>query len=98
MDNALDLSKKLYISVNIFKDENKDTLDKLEHLPASCYESAQALKKQKDIFMQYGVFTEGMLDGIIGGLEAYNDYQISEKLYGKTEEIRKLVDSYIHVA
>ncbi|MFZ2497905.1 MAG: glutamine synthetase family protein [Methanosarcina sp.] len=98
MDNALDLSKKLYISVNIFKDENKATLDKLEHLPASCYESAQALKKQKDIFMQYGVFTEGMLDGIIGGLEAYNDYQISEKLYGKTEEIRKLVDSYIHVA
>lgn len=98
MDNALELSKKLYIDVNIFKDEHKDRLEQLEHLPASCYESAQALKAKKDIFMQYEVFSEGMLDGIIKELEAFNDYQISEKLYGKTEEIRKLVDNYIHVA
>lgn len=98
MDNALELSKKLYIDVNIFKDEHKDRLAQLEHLPASCYESAQALKAKKDIFMQYEVFSEGMLDGIIKELEAFNDYQISEKLYGKTEEIRKLVDNYIHVA
>jgi glutamine synthetase len=98
MDNALELSKKLYIDVNIFKEEHKDRLAQLEHLPASCYESAQALKAKKDIFMQYEVFSEGMLDGIIKELEAFNDYQISEKLYGKTEEIRKLVDNYIHVA
>lgn len=98
MDTSLELSKKLYISVNIFKEEHKARLAELEHLPASCYESAQALKKQKDIFMQYDVFTEGMLDGIIGGLEAFNDYQLSEKLYGKNEEIRKLVDTYVHVA
>ncbi|WP_410510121.1 glutamine synthetase family protein [Methanosarcina hadiensis] len=97
MDNALELAKKLYIDVNIFKEEHKDRLAQLEHLPASCYESAQALKKQKDIFMQYDVFTEGMLDGIIGNLESYSDYQLSEKLYGKNEEIRKLVDRYIHI-
>jgi len=97
MDNALDLAKKLYIDVNIFKDEHKDRLAQLEHLPACCHESAQALKNQKDIFVKYGVFTEGMLDGIIANLEAYDDYQLSEKLYGKTEEIRKLVDNYIHV-
>lgn len=97
MDNSLELSKKLYISVNIFKEEHKARLAELEHLPASCYESAQALKKQKDIFMQYDVFTDGMIDGIISGLEAFNDYQLSEKLYGKNEEIRKLVDNYIHI-
>jgi glutamine synthetase len=97
-EEALELSKKLYIDVNIFKDENKDRLAQLEQLPASCYESAQAMKKYKDIFMQYDVFTDGMLDGLISGLEAYNDYHMSEKLYGKTEEIRKLVDNYIHVA
>ena len=38
-----------------------------------------------------------MLDGIISSLEAYNDYQLSERLYGKNEEIRKLVDQYIHI-
>ncbi|MDD2614802.1 MAG: glutamine synthetase family protein [Methanosarcina sp.] len=97
MNEALDLSKKLYISVNIFRDEHKDRLAELEHLPASCYESAQALKEKKDIFMQYDVFTEGMLDGIIHSLEAYDDYQLSEKLYGKTEEIKNLVDSYIQI-
>ncbi|MFI5383237.1 MAG: glutamine synthetase family protein [Methanosarcina thermophila] len=97
MENALELSKKLYINVNIFKEEHKDRLAELEHLPASCYESAQALKAKKEIFMQYDVFTEGMLDGIISSLEAYNDYQLSERLYGKNEEIRKLVDQYIHI-
>lgn len=97
MKNALDIAKKLYIDVNIFKDEHKDRLAQLEHLPASCHESAQALKKQKDIFTQYGVFTEGMINDTAKGLEALDDYQLSERLYGKNEEIRKLVDAYIHI-
>ena len=97
MNNALDVAKKLYIDVNIFKDEHKDRLAQLEHLPASCYESAQALKKLKDIFMEYDVFTEGMINDNIQYLEGLDDNQLSERLYGKNEEIRKLVDSYIHI-
>jgi len=95
---ALEMAKKLYIDVNIFKEEHKDRLAQLEHLPASCYESAQALKKNKDVFIQYDVFTEGMINDTVKFLEAYNDYQLSERLYGKNEEIKKLVDAYIHVA
>jgi glutamine synthetase len=97
MNNALDIAKKLYIDVNIFKDEHKDRLAQLEHLPASCHESAQALKKHKEVFMQYGVFTEGMINDTAKHLEAFNDYQLSEKLYGKNEEIKKLVDTFIHI-
>ncbi|MGA9188294.1 MAG: glutamine synthetase family protein [Methanosarcina sp.] len=97
MENALEVAKNLYINVNIFKDEHKDRLAQLEHLPASCYESAQALKKQKDIFMQYDVFTEGMINDTTKDLEALDDYQLSERLYGKNEEIRKLVDAYFHI-
>jgi glutamine synthetase len=97
MDNALEVAKKLYISVNIFKDEHKDRLAQLEHLPASCYESAQSLKKQKKVFMQYGVFTEGMINDTVKDLEALNDDQLSERLYGKNDEIRKLVDAYFHI-
>jgi len=98
MDNALEVAEKLYISVNIFKDEHKDRLAELEHLPASCYESAQALKKLKDVFMEYDVFTEGMINDSVRYLESLDDYQLSERLYGKNEEIRKLVEKYIHVA
>ncbi|MDD3246354.1 MAG: glutamine synthetase family protein [Methanosarcina sp.] len=97
MENALEVAKKLYISVNIFKDEHKERLAQLEHLPASCYESAQALKKQKDIFMEYDVFTEGMINDAAKELEALNDDQLSERLYGKNDEIRKLVDAYFHI-
>ena len=97
INNALELAAKLYIDVNIFNDEHKDRLAQLEHLPASCHESAQALKKQKNIFTQYDVFTEGMINDIVKELEAFDDYQLSERLYGKNEEIKKLVDSYIHI-
>lgn len=97
MDNALEVAKNLYISVNIFKDEHKDRLAQLEHLPASCYESAQALKELKDVFMEYDVFTEGMINDTVQYLEGLDDNKLSERLYGKNEEIRKLVDSYIHI-
>ena len=47
--------------------------------------------------MKYDVFTEGMIEGIVSNLENYNDYQLSERLYGNNGEIRKLVDQYIHI-
>ncbi|MDQ1253418.1 MAG: glutamine synthetase [Euryarchaeota archaeon] len=97
MDNALEIAKKLYIDVNIFKDEHKDRLAQLEHLPASCYESAQALKKYEDIFTQYDVFSEGMIKDTVKYLEGFDDDNLSERLYGKNEEIRKLVNSFMHI-
>lgn len=97
MANALEVAKDLYIGVNIFKEEHKDRLAQLEHLPASCYESAQALKKLKDVFIEYDVFTEGMINDTVKYLEGLDDNKLSERLYGKNEEIRKLVNSYIHV-
>jgi glutamine synthetase len=43
MDNALEISEKLYIDVNIFDEKNKNRLEQLELLPVSCYESAECL-------------------------------------------------------
>lgn len=97
MPNALELSQKLYIDVNIFRDEHKARLAELEHLPASCHESAQALKKLKEILMKHDVFSEGLINGIAANLEAHDDFQLSEKLYGKNDEIRKLVDKFLHI-
>jgi glutamine synthetase len=95
--DALALADKLYIAVNIFKDEHADRLAQLDHLPASCYESAQALKKYKDVFTQYDVFSEGLINDTVKYLEAFDDYQLSERLYGKNDEIRALVDKYFHI-
>ncbi len=99
MEDGLKKAEELYISnKNIFEEEHKDTLDKLDHLPASCWESAETLIAQKDVFMQYDVFTEGMLEGVAADLKTFDDYQLSEKLYGKNDEIKALVDAHIHCA
>ena len=45
MGNGLELAEKLYVDYNIFSDKGKNSGKKLEGLPASCYESADALLK-----------------------------------------------------
>ncbi len=96
MDNALEKAEELYVDVNIFDEAHKDQLNKLEKLPASCNESAERLEKKRDIFEKYGIFPKGTLDNFISKLKAYDDKELSEKLYGKEEEIRQLVIKYIH--
>jgi glutamine synthetase len=96
MDNALEKAEELYVDVNIFDEAHKDQLNKLEKLPASCHESAERLEKKRGIFEKYGIFPKGTLDNFISKLKAYDDKKLSEKLYGKEEEIRQLVIKYIH--
>ena len=96
MPNALELAQKLYIDVNIFKDENKARSEKLCHLPVSCSESADQLQAKRNHFEKYGDFPSGTIDAVIRTLKAHNDKGLSEKLYGKNDEIRKLVDKYLH--
>ncbi|MFP4448201.1 MAG: glutamine synthetase family protein [Bacteroidales bacterium] len=96
MDNALKLADELYVDVNIFDEEHKDQLEKLEKLPASCHESAQKLEAKRDVFEKNGIFPKGTINSFIEKLKAYDDKNLSERLYGKDEEIRKLVQKYIH--
>lgn len=96
MDNALELADELYVGVNIFKEENKAILNKLKSLPSSCYESAVALENKRQFFEENDIFPSGLIDSIIIKLKEYDDYKLSEKLYGNHEEIFKLVTQYIH--
>lgn len=96
MPNALEKAEDLYVGVNIFKDENKDILNRLKSLPYSCYESALALENKRHIFENNDIFPAGLIDSIIAKLKAYNDDKLSEKLYGKHDEIYKLVMQYLH--
>ncbi len=97
MDNALEMAEKLYVDVNIFDDEHKEKLAQLEKLPESCYDSALRLEKKRGPFEKNGTFPKGTIDSFVERLKSYDDKNLSERLYGKDEEIRKLVMSYIHV-
>jgi glutamine synthetase len=82
--------------VNIFHDEHKNVASQLEHLPASCYESAQKLEQQRHIYEKYGVFSKSMIDGTIKKLLDYNDQKLREEIHCNKEKILKLVQQYFH--
>ena len=96
MPNALDIAEKLYMDVNIFDKAHKDKLEKLEHLPQSCWESADKLMEKREFFEKNGIFPAGTLDQVANKLKSYEDKDLSERLYGKEEELRELVMKYLH--
>ena len=96
MQDALKNAEKLYMDVNIFDDAHKDKLAKLEKLPASCWESADVLLEKRAAFENNGVFPAGFIDNTVKKLKSHNDLKLSEKLYGKDEEIKELVMKFIH--
>jgi glutamine synthetase len=96
MEDALKMAEEKYIHVNIFKPEFREKLESLNKLPASCSESADDLAEKRAFFEEEGVFPAGTLDDIIRRLKAFNDKGLSEHLYGKNEEIRELVNKYLH--
>jgi glutamine synthetase len=97
MPNALEMAKELYVDVNIFRPEHKEKLEKLKQLPLSCWESADALQAKRDVFEEKSIFPQGLIESRIAKLKSYNDKGLSEKLYGKNDEIKKLVDQFLHV-
>jgi glutamine synthetase len=95
-DDALKIAEELYVSVNIFKEENLEARNKLQSLPTSCYESADELNKYRLFYEKGDVFPSGTIDNIISKLKSFNDKELSERLYGKNEEIAELVNKYLH--
>ena len=96
MPNALDFAKELHVEVDIFKPENKHIKESLETLPRSCFESASFLEADREFYQQDGVFPAGTIDRFINQLRAYNDQDLSLRLYGKPQQIVELVQKYLH--
>lgn len=97
-EDGLNVAKELKIEVNIFKDENKHIIDKLDQLPVSCYESAIELEKDCDFYNADNVFPKGSIDRFVKLLKSYDDKDLSERLYGKEDEIRELVKQFVNYA
>lgn len=96
MNNALEYAKETYVDVNIFKEEHKKKLESLSVLPGSCYESADALLAQKEIYTKYGVFSEGMLEWIASYLKSFKDKTLRQDIGKDEAEILKLVNRFFH--
>jgi len=94
MKDALEYAEKLYCDVNIF--DHEEIQEKLPQLPASCAESAEYLLKDRKIYEKDGVFPPAVIDGTVEMLRSYDDKDLSQRLFGKQEEIQKLVDEYLH--
>ena len=94
--DSLEKAKELHIDVNIFDEENMHILERLEALPTSCYESAEALEKDAEFYSQNHIFPKGTIKGLARRLKAFEDKDLSERLYKKNDEIKALVDHYLH--
>jgi len=94
--NSETVAKELYSAVNVFKEKDSRISTKFEHLPESCWQSAEMLYKLRKHFEKYNVFPKGTIDNIINKLKSYNDQNLNHKLYGKNEDIAQLVNKYIN--
>jgi len=96
MQDALEYAEDTYVDVDIFKEKNSRLLKKLKHLPESCFESAENLLRQSYIYTQYDVFSQRTIEEHARYLKSFQDKGLSEKLFGKHDEVRALVNKYIH--
>ena len=96
MANALELAKKLYLDVNVFASDQSEVQKRLPQLPTSCWQSAESLLKDREVYQKEGVFRPIVIDKIAEKLKSYDDKDLSEKLHDKKEEIKKLIDEYLH--
>lgn len=96
MKEALAFARKTYVDVNIFNAKNKKQVTELQHLPSSCWDSADALESQRAIYQSKGVFPENILDGVIKKLRSFDDNHLLEKIRDSEKEILKLVNSFLH--
>ena len=87
---------KEYVSKRFVKDNAFNTSEIFESLPTSCWESAEELVKSRDIFEKYSIFPNNVIDSVVRKLKSYMDSDLSEKLYGKEDEIKRLVEQYLY--
>jgi glutamine synthetase len=87
---SLKIARDLYVSTDASKCRG------LKRLPASCYEAAETLLEDREIYQKHGVFPPPMIDKLASDLKAHNDKDLSEKLFGNADALKELVDRFIH--
>ena len=96
MENALEFAQKTYVDVNIFHEEHKDRVKDLDSLPTSCWDSAEMLEKQREIYERHGVFPPQIIEGIIKDLKKFKDKNIRKEIEENPKKMIELVDKYYY--
>ncbi len=96
LNQSLAIAEQTYVDVNIFDDEHKERVAKLKQLPVSCWDSADRLLEQAEIYQKYNVFPVSVIEGTARKLKSFNDKGLREKLEKDQEQLQKLVNQYIH--
>ncbi|HQB84304.1 MAG TPA: glutamine synthetase, partial [Candidatus Rifleibacterium sp.] len=90
---ALKIAEKLYVSVDVGKNQKELNLPQL---PSSCYEAGERLLSDRAFYEHNGIFPAYMIDGIVASLKAFDDQHLSENLFGDGDALKKLVKKYLH--
>jgi glutamine synthetase len=88
--DALKLAGELYVKADASRIEG------LKQLPASCFESADCLLRDRARYEDGGVFPAGLIDSIAGSLKAFDDLNLSQKLFGNADSLKQLVNRHLH--
>jgi glutamine synthetase len=86
---ALKLAGELYVKADATRVEG------LQQLPASCSQSADCLARDRARYEDAGVFPAGLIDSIIRNLKAFDDLNLSEKIFGE-DSLKALVNRHLH--
>ncbi len=95
LENALEIADKTYVDVNIHAEENAARLATLESLPIDCAGSADALETVRDIFEAEGVFSKGMIDGILKHLRSFDNAEC-EAAKNDAVKMQRMVERFFH--
>ncbi|MEF2643716.1 MAG: glutamine synthetase family protein [Paramuribaculum sp.] len=79
MEHALEKAADTYVDVDIHRPENAGRLASLDHLPASCAESADALLADRAVYESRGVFPPAVIDSTAAALKKFAGTDTSEK-------------------
>lgn len=95
LENALEIADKTYVDVNIHAAENAGRLATLDSLPVDCAGSADDLEAVRDIFEAEGVFSKGMIDGILKQLRSFDKAEC-EAAKNDTVKMQRMVERFFH--
>ena len=108
MEGALNFAEKTYVDVDIHRPENQKLVESLAQLPASCWDSADELSKNRAIFEAHGVFNREMIDDIaahvsdwgsddiVKQLKSYKDQNIRKEILKNPDVMTQMVNEYFY--
>jgi len=88
--DALATAEALYVKADASRVEG------LRQLPASCWEAADCLDRDRARYEAGGVFPPGLIDALVRQLKAHEDLHLSERLCGDAGALRDLVNRHLH--